>query len=441
MEQEYFQSEIHRLLKLGPDLSKPYQPLVPQEPEAPPAPVPQITATNTGAPLDLPVPGLPIAGLPIAPAASAPIKPVSFSSASVEGAATAEYADEIVPNFNPNSILAQPTEFRIPPQELKPAKPQPAPRKMPSGRTMSGLLVYPVVFIVAFAFFYVILNFNALAVQVSGWFAKDESEAILEEDLPEYQKWIGGYYFAVGDKEKLEPNNDIDIDGLSNLDEFKIKTNPTVADSDADGVSDGIEVINGTNPWGTGKMSDRQKKTLEGLDMIKVNNRISFNAAAKNPALALGQHTDNFDMTKPGRLSVPKLNLQVPIIWTQDPAEFDKDLTRGVVHYPGTALPGEIGTVYVSGHSSDYFWKNHPYKQVFAKINALEPGDDIFIDVYGKDGKIYNYKYRVTRETIYAPDDQAQFVDNSGAKLNLSTCWPIGTQKDRYVVTAELQNL
>lgn len=32
-----------------------------------------------------------------------------------------------------------------------------------------------------------------------------------------------------------------------------------------------------------------------------------------------------------------------------------------------------------------------------------------------------------------------QFIDNSGAKLiNLSTCWPIGTQKDRIVVSAIL---
>lgn len=409
MDNQYFQSEIHRLLKLGPDLSKPYQPEVSQVSQASEA------AANPVVPFDLPMEGP---------------------------------ADSIVPRFNSddNDIEAKAldaeAQFQTAPRELlsEPiAKTLPRPSAKPV-KNWTGFIIYPFVFIAAFGFFYVVLNFNALLLQVQGWFAKDEEEVILEEDLAEYNKWIGGYFFAIHDREKLEANNDIDSDGLTNLDEFAIKTNPTVADSDGDGVSDGIEVINGTNPWGAGAMSKKQKDLLSKLDLIKVNNRISLNAAVKLTDV-LAQHTDNFDQTKPGRLSIPKLNIQVPLIWTQDPVQFDQDLTRGVVHYPGTALPGETGTVYVSGHSSDYFWKHHPYKQVFARINALEPGDDIFIDVYGKDGKIYNYRYRVVAESIFAPDDQRQFMDNSAAKLNLSTCWPIGTQKDRYIVTAELSNL
>ncbi|HYC79781.1 MAG TPA: sortase, partial [Candidatus Binatia bacterium] len=352
-----------------------------------------------------------------------------------------------IPDFN-SSQKQQPAQAQKPepsaqqqqtaPQVLAGMESVVAQVKTKSGN-WSSILVYPAVFAVAFAFFYVALNFGALFQQVQGWFAKSEDEQILQGDLTEYNQWIQGYFFSVKDTEKLGPNNDVDGDGLSNYDEFVIKTNPTVADSDNDGTRDGIEVINSSNPWGSGQLTNKQKDTISKLDLIKINNRISFNAAAKLPAL--GQHTANFDVTKPGRLSIPKLNLQVPVIWTEDPADFDNDLTRGVVHYPGTALPGERGMVYISGHSSDYFWKKHPYKQVFAKLNALQPGDDIFIDVYGNDGKTYNYRYRVSSESIYAPDDQRQFIDNSGAKLNLSTCWPIGTQKDRYVVTAELQNL
>lgn len=403
MDNQYFQSEIHRLLKLGPDLSKPYEPEVTQVSEASEA------AVDPAVPFNLPV----------------------------------SAADAIVPKFNKQEELAseQPL-FQTAPagmltQPIARALPKPTIKK---AKNWTAIVVYPFVFLAAFAFFYVILNFNALLLQVQSWFAKDQEEVILEEDLTEYNKWIGGYYFAIQDREKLEANNDIDRDGLTNVDEFTIKTNPTIADSDSDGVSDGIEAINGTNPWGAGAMSKKQKDMLSKLDLIKINNRISLNAAVKLTDV-LATNTDNFDMTKPGRLSIPKLNIQVPLIWTEDPVQFDQDLTRGVVHYPGTALPGESGIVYISGHSSDYFWKNHPYKQVFARINALEPGDDIFVDVYGVDGKIYNYRYRVMSENVYAPDDQRQFLDNSGSKLNLSTCWPIGTQKDRYIVTAELQNL
>ena len=317
------------------------------------------------------------------------------------------------------------------------------PRPILSQSVKSNLIFYPLIFVLAFAFFYSVLNFSSLVSQVQAWFVKPEEEQVLGENLQEYYKWIGGYYFFVGSLELLEPAGDIDKDGLSNMDEFAMRTNPTVFDSDSDGFSDGIELINSTNPWGEGSMSNKQKKLAEGIDLIRVNNRISYNVAASKPEdlRVLGEQKINFDVNTPGKLSVPKLGLQVPIIWTQDPVNFDQDLTKGVVHYPGTVMPGEKGTVYISGHSSDYIWKNHPYRYVFSKLNSLQPGDDIFVDLYGVDGKLYNFRYKVVSENVYRPDDQTQFIDNSGSKLNLSTCWPIGTQKDRYVVSAVLEGV
>lgn len=43
-------------------------------------------------------------------------------------------------------------------------------------------------------------------------------------------------------------NNDRDHDGLPDLDEPKLGTNPDLADSDGDGYTDGQELVNGTNP-------------------------------------------------------------------------------------------------------------------------------------------------------------------------------------------------
>lgn len=273
--------------------------------------------------------------------------------------------------------------------------------------------------------------------QVEGVFSKPQAQQILGADSAEYYKWIGNYFYAVGDAKLLEPANDIDKDGLSNYDEFIIKTNPILADSDSDGFSDGIEVINSTNLWGDGSMTKAQKTLAEKLDMIVINNRISGNVAQNHTGIVAGDTTSNYDLDRAGRLSIPKLNLQVPLIWSKDPSDFDKDLTMGVIHYPGTALPGQTGVVYVSGHSSDYIWKKDPMSNIFAKLNFLSAGDDVFIDVYGKDGKVYNFRYQVTGSNVYKADDQAQFFDNSNtSKLNLSTCWPIGTSKDRLVVTA-----
>ncbi len=304
------------------------------------------------------------------------------------------------------------------------------------GKNLKSILVYPFIFLGAFVFFYFILNFSAIWAQVEGYFSKPQAEQIMGTDTAEYYKWIGNYFYAVGDQKLLEPTNDLDKDGLSNHDEFVMRTNPILSDSDNDGFSDGIEVINNHNPWGTGPMTSNQRELAQGLDLIMVNNRISYNVSTNKPGAVSGTATANFDLERAGRLSIPKLNLSVPLIWSKDTSTFDADLTKGVIHYPGTALPGENGIVYVSGHSSDYIWKRNPMQNVFARINQLSNGDDIFIDVYGKDGKVYNFRYQVQTSKTYTADDQTQFIDSSGSKLNLSTCWPIGTQKDRLVVTA-----
>jgi len=301
-----------------------------------------------------------------------------------------------------------------------------------------GLIVYPFVFLIAFVFFYVVLNFGAVAAQVQGVFTKPQDEQILGSQMQAYYNWIQGYFYAVNDRQMLDPNNDINKNGLTNYEKFILHLNPLVDDTAGIGVSDGIKVLNNMNLWGQGSMTEEQKKLLAQLNLIDISTRISFYTSQTHGKVA-GASTNNFDLTKPGLLSIPKLNVTAPLIFPNDPSEFDTDLTQGVIHYPGTALPGEQGVVYVSGHSSDYFWKNHPYKQIFAKLNYLKPGDDIFVEMYGLDGKTFQFRYQVVATNTYKPDDQLQFIDDSTKKLNLSTCWPIGTQKDRLVVSAVLQ--
>ncbi|MBX4204815.1 MAG: sortase [Candidatus Doudnabacteria bacterium] len=310
-------------------------------------------------------------------------------------------------------------------------------------KSMRGLLIYPVIFAVSFLIFYSTMNFPSLIAQAQGWFAPKQDQQILGKDLAAYNAWISGYFYSVSNKDLLAANNDYDHDGLTNYDEFVMRTNPTLADSDTDGTTDGVELINSTNPWGSGGMTTAQGKLRDKIDLNMVSERITFGVAAnkKGTVNTASADSDNFDLTKPGVLSIPKLNIQAPLVFSRDPSEFDRDLERGVIHYPGTALPGNTGTMYVSGHSSDYIWKHDKFATIFTKINYLAAGDDIFITVYGKDGKVYNYRYRVTGQNVYSADDQTQFIDNTAAKLNLSTCWPIGTSKNRMVVSATLSPL
>jgi sortase A len=49
------------------------------------------------------------------------------------------------------------------------------------------------------------------------------------------------------------------------------------------------------------------------------------------------------------------------------------DLIKGPGHYPGTAMPGQLGNFYVAGHRTTYL---HP----FYDINELRPGDPIVLE-------------------------------------------------------------
>jgi LPXTG-site transpeptidase (sortase) family protein len=304
-----------------------------------------------------------------------------------------------------------------------------------------GFLFYPVIFITSFLFFYFAMNFPSLLASAQGMFVKPQSQEILGKYLEAYNQWISGYFYTVSDKSLLLPNSDIDHDGLTNYEEFIMKTNPTVADSAGTGISDGVKILNGINPWGMGPMTPEQLKLREKINLNMVSERISYYVSANQGQVSETEDSKNFDLNRPGVLTVPKLRIEVPLVWSRDPSTFDADLQNGVIHYPGTALPGNLGVVYVSGHSSDYIWKRDKFATVFTQINRLSPDDDIYITVYGKDGKVYNYRYKVTSQKVYAPDDQTQFIDSSGRKLNLSTCWPIGTAKDRLIVSAQLAPL
>lgn len=140
----------------------------------------------------------------------------------------------------------------------------------------------------------------------------------------------------------------------------------------------------------------------------------------------------------PGKLDIPANNISVPLVWTQNVSDFDKDLKNGVVHYPGTVLPGQTGTSYISGHSSGYAWDRSPYKQIFAILGQVKDGTSFTITVTQKDGKVVRYNYVVERRGEFAANDQAQFVNTADSVVALSTCWPVGTTARRLVLFAKL---
>lgn len=151
-----------------------------------------------------------------------------------------------------------------------------------------------------------------------------------------------------------------------------------------------------------------------------------------------------FDITPPDtRIVIPKIAKNIPILQVDSQSRKDADweklesdiqdaLKDGVVHYPGTALPGDDGNVFVTGHSSYYPWDPGRYKDVFAALHNLEIGDEYFIFHKGK-----KYKYIIQERKVVPPSDVSVLSqDYEKKESTLMTCTPIGTAKNRLILKA-----
>ena len=84
----------------------------------------------------------------------------------------------------------------------------------------------------------------------------------------------------------------------------------------------------------------------------------------------------------------------------------------------------------IYGHSSGYSWDVSQYTKIFRQIHKLQAGDKVYVS---RDGQLF--AYTVTGQRVISPNDQSPF-DGRGEELVLYTCWPVGSNKSRLIVTA-----
>lgn len=140
---------------------------------------------------------------------------------------------------------------------------------------------------------------------------------------------------------------------------------------------------------------------------------------------------------KQNTLEVPKISISVPIIFADSTSKdsLTKNLDLGVVYYPGSVYPGQIGQIVILGHSAPPGWPHIKHDWAFTDLDKLSPGDTILIDLNNK-----QYTYIVKQKDIIkrgadVPTDGS--VINSNV-LTLVSCWPPGKDYQRIAVTAEL---
>ena len=111
------------------------------------------------------------------------------------------------------------------------------------------------------------------------------------------------------------------------------------------------------------------------------------------------------------------------------------DLKESLIHYPGTAAPGDLGNAVIFGHSVlPQYFNPHDYSTIFSTLHTLKEGDEIELS----DGNAI-FRYVITDMYETAPDDLSplgQRYDNRF--LTLITCTPPGTYLRRLIIRAVL---
>ncbi|MFC1656643.1 sortase [Patescibacteria group bacterium] len=131
-------------------------------------------------------------------------------------------------------------------------------------------------------------------------------------------------------------------------------------------------------------------------------------------------------------LVVPTLHIDVPIVWESKESDILNKLKDGVVRFPKTALPGQVGNIFIVGHSSNWWWDSGEYNSIFAALSKLKKNDEILI--YYKDQQ---YIYQVIESKVVMPDQTEVLESTNKSILSLMTCTPVGTSWKRLVVTAK----
>ncbi|OGD86344.1 hypothetical protein A2Z23_00355 [Candidatus Curtissbacteria bacterium RBG_16_39_7] len=130
-------------------------------------------------------------------------------------------------------------------------------------------------------------------------------------------------------------------------------------------------------------------------------------------------------------LSIPKLKIKDAEVKVES-----TDFLSSLAQYPGTALPGERGNVFITGHSVlPQFYNPKNYFSIFSTLYELEKSDKIYLSYLGRE-----YVYQVETLEVVSPDSSWVILppDPFGKYLTLSTCTPPGLKNQRLVVLTKI---
>jgi sortase A len=139
-----------------------------------------------------------------------------------------------------------------------------------------------------------------------------------------------------------------------------------------------------------------------------------------------------------GRIQIPKIEVDSPLLEGIRLSTLD----FGPGHWPGTAMPGQLGNAVIAGHRTSH-------NADFRRLDELVAGDEIIFDLDNADGiptasvapdDPYSgvYVYHVTSVFRVPPSGMWIVTQNYRHETTLFACHPPGSVSERIVVQADL---
>lgn len=130
------------------------------------------------------------------------------------------------------------------------------------------------------------------------------------------------------------------------------------------------------------------------------------------------------------RLSVPSLKIENALVTIGG-----NDLRESLIHYGGTAIPGDYGNTVIFGHSTlPQLFDPGNYKTIFSTLPTLVKGNIFIVDYDG-----IRYTYRIYEMNVRDPSDLSELEQKyDDSYVTLVTCVPPGTYWKRLYVKAIL---
>lgn len=119
-----------------------------------------------------------------------------------------------------------------------------------------------------------------------------------------------------------------------------------------------------------------------------------------------------------GEIHIPKIGLVHPVYEGVTLTVID----HGPGHWPGSALPGQLGNSVFAGHRVTH-------SRPFRRIHEMVPGDDIIFKMQNG-----TFTYKMTGHQIVTPKDVHIVNPTTDATVTLFACHPPGSARQRYVV-------